>query len=207
MQFGVLLSDGAEPIDLGAYGTFSIAQRFEPLITLCTISGSDKRELTLAGGLRVLADHLLDDAPPCDAIIVAGGSTWPDAATDKKLLEFLSNRQGKTILAAACMGVMPLVSSGVLNGRAATCRNQTVGAEANPIERINRQWPAVRARAARIVDVGDVVTGGGGLLNVDLALHLLTRLHSRELPENTARILEYREAAEGNRIRLGDSVN
>ncbi len=204
MRFGIVLFDGVEPIDLGAYGVLSIATRFEPSISMCTISTTGKKEMLLAGGLRVVADYLTSDAPECDVIMVTGGPTWPQEITRAETLNFLRARKGKAILAAACMGVMPLVAAGVLDGCEATIRNQTVGNEKNPIERINSEWPAVRAKVARIVDQGDVVTGGGGILNVDVALYLLERLHSKQLADDTARILEYRESAQGNKTRLGD---
>ena len=64
--------------------------------------------------------------------------------------------------------------------------------------------PGVDARTARIVDDGDVITGGGVSLGHDLTLHLVARIAGEQAAQETSRILEYSAARDANAHRLGD---
>lgn len=203
MKFGIILFDGVEPIDLAALGALSIAKRFEPTIETCIISTSDQNQVTLSCNLKINAEYTIKNSPQCDVYLVAGGPSWKDEIHQEATLEFLRTISQSAILGAACMGVTLLAAAGILDNKKATLRNQTSGVEENPIDYVKRQWPAVDAMVAHIVDQGRVVTGGGGVLNLDVALYLLEKLYSKELAQNTGRILEYNEAYAANANRLG----
>ena len=69
-----------EPIDLGAtVGVVSMARRVLPSVE-ATVIARHAGPVRLAGGLTVLANHGIETAPPCDVVIVCGGSGWPEAA-------------------------------------------------------------------------------------------------------------------------------
>lgn len=203
MKFGILLFDGVEPIDLAALGALSIARRFEPTIETCVISTGEHNKVTLACNVKIDAEFTIKDAPECDVYLIAGGPTWKEEIHREQTLEFIRSKSLSAILGAACMGVTLLAAAGVLDNKKATLRNQTSGTEENPIEYVKRQWPAIDPVVAHIVDQGRIVTGGGGVLNLDVALYLLERLYSRTLARNTGRILEYNEAYMANANRLG----
>ena len=203
MKFGIILFDGVEPIDLAALGALSIAQRFEPTIETCVISTNDSIKVTLASNLKIDAECTINTAPECDVFLIAGGPTWKKEIQKEQTLEFLRNKSSSAILGAACMGVTLLAAAGLLDNKKATLRNQTSGDEENPILYVKKQWPAVDSLVAHIVDQGNIVTGGGGILNLDVALYLLEKLYSKELAQNTGRILEYNDAYAANAVRLG----
>ena len=92
---------------------------------------------------------------------------------------------------------MILAAAGVLDGHRATKR-EVAGVEVPPIAILRERYPAVRVLAARVVDDGRVVTGGGVSLAIDLTLHLITRLAGETVAAETARIIEYATACKAN---------
>ena len=75
MRFGIFVYNGVEPIDLATYGVLSMA----PAIAITTIAPA-AGIVTLSNGLRIVADHGVDDAPVCDVVIVTGGPGWMEAS-------------------------------------------------------------------------------------------------------------------------------
>lgn len=201
MQFGILIYDGVEPIDLATFGVLSMARRIRPDITLCTIA-PEAGVVTLSNGLRVLADHGIATAPACDVIIVTGGPGWTAQVEAAPMLAFLRARAVDTLLASVCTGGMILGASGVLDGRVATTKREVVPPERPPIAVMRERWPAIDAREASLVDTGTIVTSGGVSLCIDATLHLLHRLFGAEMANETARILEYQRARDANRAQF-----
>jgi hypothetical protein len=56
------------------------------------------------------------------------------------------------------------------------------------------------------VDTGTILTGGGVSLGIDMTLHLIQRFLGREIAQETARILEYRDAWKANGAALPDVI-
>ena len=198
MRFGILIYDGVEPIDLATYGVLSMARRIRPEIVIRTLA-PESGIVTLSNGLRVLADHGLADAPPCDVIIITGGPGWTTQAENPDTLAFLRARAADTLLASVCTGGMILGAAGVLDGRTATTKREVVPPEQPPIDVMRARWPKIDVRAASLVDAGTIVTGGGVSLCIDATLYLLARLFGPDMAAETARILEYQRAWDANR--------
>ena len=194
--FGIVLYPEVEPIDLGAtFGILSMSQRLLPGVRATTLA-SRAGELTLAGGLRVVAEHALDDSPALDVAIVTGGAGWPEAAADPAMLAFLGRRPA-SILASVCTGALILHAAGVLHGRATT-RRRALGAEpVSPLDRLG-----ACGTEALVVDEGAVVTGGGVSLAADTTLHLLARLYGDAAAADVAAAIEYDRAWAANRAAL-----
>jgi transcriptional regulator GlxA family with amidase domain len=91
-------------------------------------------------------------------------------------------RQG-VIVASACLGALTLAEAGVLDGIEATTHwNWTAHARS--------RYPAVAWDTRRIVcGQGRVITAGGYLATVDLALHIIAATSSRELARTLARMM------------------
>lgn len=91
-------------------------------------------------------------------------------------------RQG-VIVASACLGALTLAQAGVLDGVEATTHwSWTAYARS--------RYPAVAWNTRRIVcDQGRVITAGGYLATVDLALHIIAATASRELARTLARMM------------------
>jgi transcriptional regulator GlxA family with amidase domain len=199
--FGVLIYQGVEPIDIGGtVGVVSMARRVVPEVRAATIA-RQPGPVALAGGLTVLAQHGIADAPDCDMVIVCGGPGWPEAAADPALGTWLRGLR-PTGVASVCTGALILGAAGVLNGRLATTRRQVVGAETqSPLALLGADG-TVTTRVAQVVD-DSVVTGGGVSLAIDATLYLLGRLYGPDAAQEVARVIEYDRAYAANLAALG----
>jgi transcriptional regulator GlxA family with amidase domain len=197
MKFGVFIYDGVEPIDLATYGVLSMARRVIPEIEPCTIAPR-AGVVTLANGLRVIADHGIDDAPRCDVVIVTGGPGWTSQVASAETLAFLRDRAASAKLVSVCTGAMILAAAGVLDGRQATTKREVRPPEISPLQLMGEGHPSIDAKVASVVDTGDVVTGGGVTLCIDTMLHVLEREFGADAARETARIIEYSRARAAN---------
>ncbi|URM88901.1 DJ-1/PfpI family protein [Streptomyces sp. MRC013] len=191
LTFGMLVFDEVEVLDMaGPFEVFSTAGRLartaddEPLLKGLTIAATD-RPVRCRGGLRVVADHTLDEDPPFDVLVIPGGVTAA-VETDRGVIDWLARRQRTSRLTlTVCTGVFLLASTGALDGRPATTHWEDR-------EELARRWPDVRVRTgARWVDDGDIVTSAGISAGIDASLHIVSRLFDDRLAHHTAAQMEY----------------
>ena len=205
LRFAVFIYEGVEPIDLATIGVLSMARRVAPQIEILTVAPAAGPVL-LANGLSVLAQYGIADCPPAEVLLVTGGPGWEAQARNPATLEFLRGCGGERIVASVCTGGMILAAAGLLDGYRATTKREVIGAEVQPLKLMKERHPAIRVQEARLVDEGNLVTGGGVTLCIDTTLHLLERLLGKQVAAETARILEYTTAREANRRALPDVV-
>ena len=199
MQFGIFIYDGVEPIDLATFGVLSMARRIAPDIAICTIA-PHAGPIALANGLKVSADFGIDDAPPCDLVIVTGGPGWTAQAQAPATLDYIRRVHASHRIASVCTGGMILAASGILNDGPATTKREVVPPETSPLEVMRTSYPQIDVREAMLVDRGGgVVTGGGVSLCIDTTLHLIAGMLGQPIADETARIMEYQRAWRANR--------
>jgi transcriptional regulator GlxA family with amidase domain len=199
VQFGIFIYDGVEPIDLATFGVLSMARRIAPEIAICTIAPR-AGPVALANGLKVTADFGIDDAPPCDLVIVTGGPGWTVQAETPATIAYIRRVHAASRIASVCTGGMILAASGILNDGPATTKREVVAPETSPLEVMRNLYPRVDVREAMLVDrSGRLVTGGGVSLCIDTTLHLLAIMLGERVADETARIMEYQRAWRANR--------
>ena len=201
MRAAILIYADAEPIDLATFGVLSMARRVDPRISAFTVA-EHGGVVTLANGLKVVADHGYDDAPDADVLIITGGAGWQQQSQTPATLEFIRKCSRGTTVAGVCTGGMIMAAAGVLDGQRATTKREVIGAEVSPLQLMRNRYPAIDALDARLVDCGRVLTGGGVTLCIDMTLYLIERFVGAEVARETARIIEYGAALEANRARL-----
>ncbi len=201
MRAAILIYPDAEPIDLATFGVLSMARRVAPQITMFTVA-QGAGVVTLANGLRVIADHGYADAPAADVLIITGGAGWKQQSQTPETLEYIRRASRETSVAAVCTGGMIMAAAGVLDGRAATTKREVFGEEVSPLALMRERYPAIRALDARLVDCGTILTGGGVTLCIDMTLYLIERFLGADVARETARIIEYSAALEANAARL-----
>jgi transcriptional regulator GlxA family with amidase domain len=206
VRFGVFIYDGVEPIELAIYGVLSMARRVEPAISICTIAPT-AGVVTMSNGLRVIADHGIDDAPDCAVLIVCGGPGWEAQANNTETLDFIRSRPADTRLASVCTGAMILAASGMLDGKKATTKREVIAPDQSPLEIMRQHYPQIDAQAASLVECDGVTTGGGVSLCIDTTLHLIERELGARVAQETARIIEYSRAREANRREFPSIVS
>lgn len=193
MNVGILVFDEMELLDMaGPYEVFTTAARVlarsepaaQPLFTVSTVA----RQLTpvrARAGLQMQPDFTLQNHPPLDCAIVPGGVVDAELGRPEVLAWIAAQRRSAGILASVCTGALLLAQAGVLDGLDATTHWEDTDA-------LRQLRPAVSVReGVRWVDTGAVVTSAGISAGIDMSLHLVQRLHSRELAVRTARQMEF----------------
>ncbi len=203
MHFAQFIYDGVEPVEMAIYGVLSMARRIAPQIGMFTVAPR-AGVVQLANGLRVIADHAMSDCPEADVLIVCGGPGWTREAANPATLEFLRTFRPRKALASVCTGGMILAATGLLDGRHATTKRDGFEGEPSPLQLMKDKYPSIRALEGRIVDEGNLVTGGGVTLCIDSTLHLLRRFVGEDVAARTAKAMHYSHAWEANRLAFGE---
>jgi transcriptional regulator GlxA family with amidase domain len=200
--FGIHVYEDVEPIDIGAtFGVLSMARRIAPGIGMFLV-GQNAGPVRAANGLVVSADFGYQNCPSTDVLMLTGGPGWEAEAANQATLEFIRRRSGSAAIASVCTGGLILAATGLLDGRKATTKRAVTGAEQTPLEVMRTRHVDIDVVEARFVDQGDVVTGGGVTLAIDVTLHLVERFYGFAVADETARIIEYRTAWRANKSSL-----
>jgi transcriptional regulator GlxA family with amidase domain len=193
-RIGLLLFDEVEVLDAcGPFEVFSVATRVarrdrpadpEPF-TVTTLSTGPTTTVRARGGLPLIADRLLADAPPVDLAVVPGGVTGR-IERDPAVLGWLrAAAAAGSIVASVCTGAFPLAEAGLLDGRTVTTHWEDQA-------ELAARFPAVTVLDdARYLDSGPIATSAGVSAGIDLALHLVARLAGEQLAVATARQMDY----------------
>jgi len=184
VNIGVYVYERSEELDwAGPWEVLSAWSRRWPDdgVTAFTITDSADPVLC-AKGLRVLGDHTWATAPAVDVLVVPGGDARGPSA-DTALLEQLRAIAGRGgLVTSVCTGAFVLQAAGLLDGRPATTHWGSM-------ERLGEL--GVDVREERYVDTGDVITAAGVSAGIDMALHLVARLHSLERAREVRRYIQY----------------
>jgi transcriptional regulator GlxA family with amidase domain len=126
------------------------------------------------------------DAPRADIVVVPGGFGTRREMRNPAMIEWVqrSNRDSELLL-SVCTGALILGAAGLLDGLEATTH---FGA----YDELRKAAPDCRVRTdMRYVDTGRLITAAGVSAGIDMALHVVARLHGDEAAQETARYMEY----------------
>jgi len=194
IRVAILVYDEVEVLDAcGPFEVFSVATRLvrrrqsstpDPFEVI-TISTEPTTTVRARGGLALVADRLLADAPACDVVLVPGGVT-DRIESDGRVLDWITRSSGEArVIASVCTGAFPLARAGILDALTATTHWEDLA-------ELQARYPAVRVMSdTRYLDHGHVATSAGVSAGIDLALHLVARLADGELARATARQMDY----------------
>jgi transcriptional regulator GlxA family with amidase domain len=191
-NIGILLYDQVEELDFcGPYETFKSAAHARrqrertPEWQVFTVA-EESGLLSTSGDLRIQPHYTFENHPPIDLLLVPGG------AANRQLerpvvLEWLRRVTPTAQLnTSVCTGAFLLGAVGLLDGHSATTH-------ISALDNLAQRFPTVTVRRdVRWVDEGPIVTAAGVSAGIDMSLHLLERLDSRELAEDIAAYMEYR---------------
>lgn len=187
-RIAVALFDGAEELDwAGPWEVLAAWSHQWPDDEVDVFTVARTRELvTCAKGLKVLPDHSWDSAPPHDVLVYPGGRGTRRELKDESVLAWLRDgRERGTLMTSVCTGALVFAAAGLLRDRPAT----TYWAELDLLRELE---PAVELRPDdRFVDSGAVITAAGVSAGIDMALHLVARLHSVERARGVRRYIQY----------------
>jgi putative intracellular protease/amidase/YHS domain-containing protein len=179
-----LISDGAVVIDFcGPWEVFQdvmIPSSQEMPFRLYTVAET-KKPIRTSGGMQIVPDYTVQDAPPPKVIVIPAQSSRSPA-----LLEWIKKSSKTTdVTMSVCTGAFVLAKTGLLNGKSATTYH-------GAFERFAMQFPDIQLkRGARFVENGNLATAGGLSSGIDLALRVVERYYGREVARKTAYNMEY----------------
>lgn len=130
--------------------------------------------VAMSNGLQLVASRRYSAVDDADTLLVAGGIGWEQAASDRRLLQWLAAQAGRVQrLGSICNGAMLLAAAGLLEGRAATTHWAY-------LDRLASLAPKARVdRDALYVRSGNIYTSAGVTAGMDLALALVEQDHGK----------------------------
>jgi transcriptional regulator GlxA family with amidase domain len=188
VNIGVALFEGAEELDWAGPWEVLAAWRSgwpDDGVDVFTIADGEG-PVSCAKGLRVLSDHTWETAPPLDVLVFPGGrGTRPQIGDEDVRTRLRGLAEQGTLMTSVCTGSLVYADAGLLDGRPATTHwgsLQTLATLGEDVE--------VRPDD-RFVDAGHVITAAGVSAGIDMALHLVARLHSPERAREVRRYIQY----------------
>lgn len=180
MNTAILLYDRFTALD--AIGPYEVLSRLPGgRVTFLAAEAGPVR--TDNGMLTVNAECALADAEPPEILLVPGGPGEVAARAGEEMLAWLREAdRTSTWTTSVCTGSLVLAAAGLLDGRRATSHwlaMETLGRlGATPV-------------SERVVFDGKVVTAAGVSAGIDMALHLVRRLHSEQRARDVRRYIQY----------------
>ena len=189
MRIAIALFEGAEELDWA--GPWEVLAAWALMwpddgVEVVTV-GPTPDPVRCAKGLRVLADVGWDEVGPLDVLVYPGGiGVRANLDAGDPVHQRLRDLQaGGTLLTSVCTGSLVYAAAGLLRERPATTHHGSLG-------RLAELDPTVDVRPdERFVDDGEVVTAAGVSAGIDMALHLIARLHSTERAREVRRYVQY----------------
>jgi transcriptional regulator GlxA family with amidase domain len=187
-RIAVVLFEGAEELDFaGPWEVLAAWAKQWPDdgVEVFTVAATAE-PVDCAKGMRVVPDHTWETAPPIDVLVYPGGVGSRRELQDPEVLDRLRGLQErKTLMTSVCTGALVYAAAGLLRDRPATT---WWGA----LDTLAELDPTIDVRPGdRFVDSGEVVTAAGVSAGIDMALHLVARLHSVERAREVRRYIQY----------------
>ena len=191
---GILIFPEVEILDFcGPFEVFASAVRSsdvpgEPearLFDVVTIA--ERAEIVdCRGGLLVQPNQTFAEHFPLDILVVPGGFGTRTQQENPVVLDWIARQHAsESLTTSVCTGAFLLGAAGLLDGLRATTHWAT-------IDGLRTRHPGTTVLDdARIVDEGKIITSAGVSAGIDMALHVVRRLHGEEIARATARDMEY----------------
>jgi transcriptional regulator GlxA family with amidase domain len=188
MEIGIVVFPDAEELDFaGPWEVFgSWAERHPEDDVDLRLLARDGAAVRCRKGLTVVPDGRLYEAGALDVVVMPGGKGTRPLMSDERMLSWVREQANRgALMTSVCTGSLVLAAAGLLDGRPAT----THWAALDELRAAGRD---VEVRPDdRFVDDGRVVTAAGVSAGIDMALHLVERLHSTERAREVRRDIQY----------------
>ncbi len=190
---GILVFDDVEVLDFcGPFEVFASASkpgdedRDERRLFSALVIAQEDRIVHCRGNLLVQPHFTIDNHPPLDIVLIPGGYGTRREYENQVILDWIARQNERTELTTSvCTGAFLLAALGLLDGRKATTHWGS-------FDWMREHHPQVEMlEDVRYVDEGRIVTSAGVSAGIDMALHIVERLHGHEVAADTARGMEY----------------
>jgi transcriptional regulator GlxA family with amidase domain len=170
---------------VGPWEVFAYLRSLEPDACEVFTVSEHGGEVRCAKGLRVLADHSFEAAPPADVVLVPGGMGTRTEVDNPRIIEYIKRAAaGAQVTTSVCTGSFMLERAGLLTGRRATTHWGS-------LDRLRALGTVEVVEGQRWVDEGTVVTSSGVSAGIDMALYLVGRLWGPEKARRVQKGVEY----------------
>lgn len=189
---GILIFEDVEVLDFcGPFEVFSVATALGDMsddakLFKVHVIAETADIVSCRNGLKVQPDHTIADHPPLDIILIPGGRGTRTQITNQPVLDWVAAQSAQVDLTTSvCTGAFLLAANGLLDGKSATTHWGS-------IEWLRENFPTITVLDdQRWVDEGNIVTSAGVSAGIDMSLHVIERLHGRDVAVQTARHMEY----------------
>jgi|SRR5665213_3369868 transcriptional regulator GlxA family with amidase domain len=188
MRIAIALFEDAEELDwAGPFEVLATWAGHWPADGVEVVTVAETAEpIRCANGLRVLADVTWAQLGAIDVLVYPGGiGTRPQLGSSDVRERVRALAQTGTLMTSVCTGSLVFADAGLLDGRPATTHWASLELLATLGNEID-----VRAQE-RYVDDGAVITAAGVSAGIDMALHLIARLHSPARAAEVRREIQY----------------
>ena len=136
-------------------------------------------------GLVVTPDYTFANHVPIDLLIVPGGIVTAELETPAVAQWIERTAARAKLTASVCTGSFLLAQAGLLEGKSVTTHWED-------LDDLKTMFPSLDViDHQRWVDEGSIVTSAGISAGIDMSLHLVARLCSRQLALDTARQMDF----------------
>jgi transcriptional regulator GlxA family with amidase domain len=188
MRLAIALFEDAEELDwAGPWEVLAAWARHweEDAVEVFTVADT-LEPIRCAKGLRVLADRTWEELGEIDVLVYPGGiGTRPQLGREEVRARVRGLAAAGTLMTSVCTGALVFADAGLLDGRPATTHWAS-------LELLASLGEGIELRPhERYVDDGQVITAAGVSAGIDVALHLVARLHSPERAAQVRREIQY----------------
>ena len=188
MKLALVCFDGMEELDLvGPWEVLRMWQLQYPDdgVDVFTVSLGEAT-VTCAKGMKIVTDRPVSEIGEVDVVLFPGGRGTRALARDEPTLELVRDLAGTgALMTSVCTGSLVYAAAGILADRPATTYWSAMGL-------LTDLDPSIEPRPDdRWVDSGEVITAAGVSAGIDMALHLVGRLHSTERAREVKRDIQY----------------
>ena len=208
LDIGVILYDGAEPLDV--FGPLEMWMNAGPENIRVHLIAEEKRPIALtttsypkAQAPMLMAQYSFEDAPELDVIAVPGGIGTLVEVDNPKMIAFLKKAANEaTVAVSICTGSALYAKAGLLEG---------VKATGNKVffDYITSQGEADWQLEARWVESGRFFTSSGVSAGIDMSLAVVARFFGIDAARMIAASTEYEWNEDANRdpfVRYANSA-
>ena len=182
LHIGFLVFPGVQQLDLtGPHDVFASVSGTQVHLINKTLE-----PVKSSSGLWLTPSITYADCPQLDVICVPGGIGVGELMEDEPALDFIKRQAANArFVTSVCTGALVLGAAGLLRGRRATTHWA--------LHHLLDQFGAIPVKA-RVVQDGNLMTGGGVTAGIDFALTLLTDLIGETEAQAIQLLLEYAPA-------------
>ena len=183
---GFLLFDDVEELDfVGPWEVFGGLFKFAPELGRAVLIAERAGPIVCNKGMRVIAEHGFEDAPPLDVVLVPGGQGTRREVSNPRLIEWLRTVGARcSWVTSVCTGTLLLHEAGFARGRRVTTHWSFV-------KQLAERGDVTVLDGPRYVRDGNLVTAAGVSAGIDMALWLVGQIWTPDTARNVKKYIQY----------------